>query len=132
MNTLQKEMKEIAGANFIRWNQALKNPDPAHVADLYAEDATFLPTVSGEFKKGKSGAKSYFKHFLEKKPIGKIIQDETQILGSDCYLHSGMYNFELGPDDNRQVVEARFSFVWNRDQRGKWTIVHHHSSVKPK
>jgi hypothetical protein len=62
----------------------------------------------------------------------EIIQEEVQTLGADCYLHSGMYNFEVGPGDNRQVVEARFSFVWKKDDQGEWKIVHHHSSAKPK
>lgn len=124
--------KSVVDENFKKWNDALQTKDPQKVAELYAENATFLPTVSGEFKKGQSGAEEYFKHFLEKNPAGEIIQEEAQILGDDCYLHSGMYNFEIGPDDNRQVIEARFSFVWKRDDQGEWKIVHHHSSVKPK
>ena len=68
-----------------------------------------------------------------KKILGvEIIQEEVQTLGTDCYLHSGMYNFEVGPYDDRQVVEARFSFVWKKDDQGEWKIVHHHSSAKPK
>ena len=61
----------------------------------------------------------------------EIIQEEVQTLGTDCYLHSGMYNFEVGLGDDRQVVEARFSFVWKKDDQGEWKIVHHHSSAKP-
>ncbi len=58
----------------------------------------------------------------------EIIQEEVQTLGTDCYLHSEMYNFEVSPDDDRQVVEARFSFVWKKNDQGEWKIVHHHSS----
>jgi len=43
-----------------------------------------------------------------------------------------MYNFEVGPVDDRKVVEARFSFVWKKDDQGEWKIVHHHSSARPK
>ncbi len=128
----RKEIKKIADENFSRWNNALLTRNPAEIVKLYAEDATFLPTVSSEFKKGQSGAETYFKHFLGKNPIGKIIQDEIQDLGLDCYLHSGMYNFEIDSDDNKQIVEARFSFVWKWDQQGGWRIIHHHSSIKPK
>jgi hypothetical protein len=28
-------------------------------------------------------------------------------------------------------VEARFTFVYSRDEEGEWKIVHHHSSLKP-
>lgn len=128
----RESIKKIAFINFSRWNNTLQTKDPKKVAALYTEDATFLPTVSAEFKKGQSGAEEYFEHFLKKNPAGKIIQDEVQTLGTDCYLHSGMYTFEVGPDDNRQIVEARFSFVWKQDNQGNWKIAHHHSSVKPR
>ena len=83
-------------------------------------------------QEGEYGAEEYFKHFLIKNPRGKIIQEEVQILGTDGYLHSGMYDFEVGPGDDRKVVEARFSFVWKKDDQGEWKIVHHHSSARPK
>ncbi|OQX00467.1 hypothetical protein BWK69_01335 [Candidatus Parcubacteria bacterium A4] len=127
-----EKIEKIAQENFSRWNKSLLTKDPAKVAELYAKGATFLPTVSGEFKNGPSGAKTYFSHFLEKNPSGKIIQEKIQNLGSGCYLHCGMYNFEIGPDDQRQIVEARFTFLWQQDEKGEWKIAHHHSSIKPK
>ena len=131
METNMEKIKEIARSNFLIWNQALKTGDQKKVAELQAEGATFLPTVSGEFKKGRSGAEEYFKHFLEKNPTGEIVDDEVQILGSDIYLHSGMYNFELGPDDKRDIVKARFSYVVKLKEDGSFEILHHHSSIKP-
>jgi len=125
-------MQEIASRNFGIWNSTLQTGNPKEVAALYMANATFLPTTSEEFKKGQYGAKEYFEHFLIKNPMGKIIQEEVQILGTDCYLHSGMYDFGVGPGDDRQIIEARFSFVWKKDDQGEWKIVHHHSSAKPK
>lgn len=124
-------IKQTARANFAIWNDALKTGDAKKVATLYAETSTFLPTLNGEFKKGPSQAEEYFHHFLEKNPNGKIVEDEVQILSPTCYLHSGMYNFEVGPDEKREIVEARFSFVWEKDGNGEWKIIHHHSSVRP-
>ena len=125
------ELLEIAHENFKRWNEALHTLDPKAVAELYSKDATFLPTLNPEFKKGQEGAEAYFHHFLEKSPDGKIAEEAVQALGPDSYIHSGMYNFEVGPEDNRQIVEARFTFVWQRDEKGDWKAVHHHSSLKP-
>ncbi len=125
------EDRKIADDNFARWNSALLTRDAAKVAELYTEDCTFLPTVSDQFKMGQLGAQEYFKHFLEKNPAGKVVADAVQFFGTDSYLHSGMYNFELGPDSERKIVEARFSFVWKKDPQGQWLIAHHHSSVKP-
>jgi len=124
-------VKEISVNNFLRWNEALKSKDPKKVAELYSDNVTFLPTASGDFKRGESGAEEYFEHFLEKNPVGEVVQEEVQVLGSDCYLSSGMYNFEVGPEEARKLIEARFSFVWKKDNAGNWKIAHHHSSVRP-
>jgi len=128
---MSQDIKEIANKNFVLWNEALQTRDAKKVAALYTLDATFLPTVSGEFKKGQLGAEEYFQHFLQKNPVGKIIADEVQALGADYYLHSGMYNFEVGLEEKREAVKARFSFIWQCDNQGSWKILHHHSSVKP-
>jgi uncharacterized protein (TIGR02246 family) len=121
---------DIARANFEKWNQALTTGDAQTVAALYTKDATFLPTVSGEFKKGQEGASEYFVHFLEKDPIGTIAEDALQQIGEEAYIHSGIYNFELGPQDARTIVAARFTYVWQKEG-DEWMIAHHHSSVRP-
>ena len=120
----------IAQQNFAQWNAALLTRDPKKVADLYTNDATFLPTVSPEFKKGQGGAEEYFHHFLEKDPDGKVIEEVVQPLSPDCYLHSGMYDFEVGPKDQREIVHARFTFLWKKVNE-QWKIAHHHSSRVP-
>lgn len=129
----EKEMnfEQIARENFETWNKALLSKDPEMVASLYSDDNTFLPTLSPDFKSGKEGAKEYFEHFLEKNPEGEIVQDKVQVLSDNTYLHSGMYNFTVGKDQ-REVVEARFSYVWRKNDDGQWQIIHHHSSVRPK
>ena len=124
------DIREIASKNFVLWTEALQTKDPQKVAELYASDNTFLPTMSAEFKRGRSGAEEYFGHFLKKNPEGEIKKEEIQPLGENTYLHSGMYDFEVDKNGGRDVVEARFSFVWKKED-GKWKIIHHHSSVKP-
>jgi len=68
--------ENIVRDNFFAWNDALKTGDHDKVAEFYSAGATFLPTVSGEFKKGSKGAAEYFTHFLEKNPTGEIIEEE--------------------------------------------------------
>jgi uncharacterized protein (TIGR02246 family) len=132
MSLEEKNKEQIARENFAFWNNALLSGNPKKVAELYAEDATFLPTMSGEFKKGQNGAEEYFKHFLEKHPTGEVVLDEVQILGQKSYLHSGLYNFEVdNGKGGREIAKARFSFVWVQNEKGEWKILHHHSSVKP-
>ena len=126
------EIEKIARQNFARWAEALLAKDAKKAAELYVEGNTFLPTMSPEFKRGKTEAKDYFEHFLEVNPKGEIKEEEVQVLGEKAYIHSGMYNFEVDQDGKRSVIEARFTFVWEKDASGKWKIVHHHSSQKPK
>lgn len=127
----KREIKKIAQENFKLWAELLKTKDPKQVANLYSNGATFLPTVSPDFKKGPAEAEEYFEHFLQKNPEGKIIEEEIQLLAEDAYLHSGMYDFEIDKNSKRAIVNARFSFVWKKGLDGQWKIIHHHSSVRP-
>lgn len=134
---LESQTERIAAQNFAMWNSALLSKKPKQVAEFYSSNATFLPTVSDEFKHGQEGAERYFEHFLEINPAGKVLENKIQSLGKDSYLHSGMYNFEVDnkdaeSSDKRKIIEARFTFVWKKNPDGKWLIVHHHSSIKPK
>ncbi|MEF3692065.1 MAG: SgcJ/EcaC family oxidoreductase [Candidatus Moraniibacteriota bacterium] len=126
------EMQKIAEENFKKWSEALLTGKAENVVALYADENSFLPTVSPEFKTGKIEAEGYFKHFLEKNPKGKVVKERVQKISEKAYLHSGLYDFELGPDDKRQIVEARFTFLWEMDEEKNWLIAHHHSSVKPR
>lgn len=123
---------EIARENFQKWNEALQTRDAKRVAELYTADATFLPTMSPDFKSGQQDAEDYFEHFLLKNPFGKIVKEKVQAIDENSYLHSGLYDFEVGQKDNREILEARLTFVWQKDKNGQWKILHHHSSIKPK
>ena len=132
IETIEKieNVLETAKKNFNAWNEALQTKDPKKVAELYTNDSTFLPTMSGEFKSGQHGAEEYFEHFLLKNPFGKVVEEKAQVLDPECYIHSGLYNFEVGPSDKREIAEARFTYVWKKDKDGNWKIINHHSSVK--
>jgi len=133
-NMQEKSMETIATENFKKWNDLLQTRKPEEVAKLYTVDCTFLPTLSEEFKKGRLGVEEYFKHFLKKNPEGSVVAGHVKALGDNCYSHDGMYDFEVDSDDDsddRQIVEARFTFIWEKDDQGEWEITHHHSSLKP-
>ncbi len=88
--------------------------------------------MSSDFKEGEEGAENYFEHFLEKDPLGIIREEEVQKIVPNTYLHSGMYDFEAGPANKREIAKARFTYLWEKGEDGKWKILHHHSFVKPK
>jgi uncharacterized protein (TIGR02246 family) len=124
---------EVAKSNFKTWNDALQTKDAKRVAELYSEDNTFLPTMSGEFKSGEKEAEGYFEHFLLKNPLGRIVQEKVQPIGDNSYLHSGLYNFEVDKQGGgKEIIQARFTYLWQKDKDGNWKIHHHHSSVQPK
>ena len=101
------------------------------MAALYSStDLSFLPTVSPKFIRDGQSTQQYFMDFLKKLPDGTITEDNVQSYGNDAYLHTGMYTFMTGPEDSRQPVQARFSYMWRKID-GAWKIVHHHSSALP-
>ncbi|MCD4761845.1 SgcJ/EcaC family oxidoreductase [bacterium] len=131
MENSTETIEKIAEQNFLKWAKLLETKDLEQVVELYSEEATFLPTLSDKFKKGQKEAEGYFKNFLEKDPSGKIIKQAVQLLSVDTYLHSGLYDFEVGPNETRSTVKARFTYVWKKNKNGEWQIIHHHSSMKP-
>lgn len=130
MKLTKEEALQKARDMFQKWNDALRTGDPKVVAELYTEDNMFLPTLSGIFEFGKEGDVEYFEHFLAKHPVGKIVEDDVRV-ENDTIIHAGFYDFEVDDGNGgRDTVEARFTFVWERNG-GDWKIIHHHSSLKP-
>ena len=99
---MQKE--QIVNDNMNLWLETVKNGNPKEVSQMYSEDSFFLPTVSGDFKKGQSGAEDYFVIFLAKNPTGNVLESETSWLSDDSYIEAGMYNFELDGEKARKIV----------------------------
>lgn len=117
--------------NFDRWRAAVRTGSAAQVAELYDCDASFLPTLSPELKRGRAAAEQYFTAFLQKAPAAELVEDCMQWLGADAYAHTGLYDFELTTGGKRDTVRARFTFLWAR-KNGAWRIAHHHSSLSPR
>ena len=110
----------------------MQTKDKNKVAEMYSDDATFLPTLNGELKRGVAGAVEYFEHFLTKNPRGTIIESAVQESDDkSTVIYSGLYNFEVGTEDTRETVQARFTYVFQKNTEGEWRIVHHHSSLRP-
>ncbi len=117
--------------NFKAWNDALKAKDYEKATALYsASDLSFLPTVSPDFIRDQPSTERYFQDFVKRLPDGEITSDNVQYLSDDAYLHTGMYTFMTGPDENRTPVSARFTYMWRKID-DQWKIIHHHSSLVP-
>jgi hypothetical protein len=137
--------------NFKKWNDALQScrtkdvkVAAAEIAALYSVEKdpkdlpilSFLPTVSPNHikdikKDGVEDTTDYFVDFCGKNPAGEITDDIVmQLGGTDAYLHSGLYTFQLGDIGAQKPVQARFSYVWKK-YGNDWKITHHHSSLAP-
>lgn len=79
---------------FDRWNDSLKSGDAKQVAANYLSDAVLLPTQPNpnpnpnQVRLTDAEREDYFKHFLEKKPVGKI-DSRTIRLGCNKAIDTG-------------------------------------------
>ena len=118
--------QEIA-ALFDRWNQSLQTGDPHQVVANYAARSILLPTVSNKPRLSAAEKEDYFKHFLEKRPSGKI---DMRFIEIDCRsaVDAGLYTFTYAKTG--EVVHARYTYTYRWDG-SKWLITSHHSSGMP-
>ena len=115
----------IASELLEKWTNAVKSGDPKQVTDLYLDDAILLGTFSNEERVGHELILEYFENLL-KSPVEVEIVSEHPNVYKSVVVNSGLYNFVT----NGKTINARFSFVYNKDN-DEWKIVSHHSSVMP-
>jgi len=125
----QPATKKLAEELFNKWNMALQTGSAKNVAALYAEDAILLPTVSNLPRTTPAEIEDYFNHFLEKKPFG-IIKQRNIKQGCNKLTDAGVYDFEVTSNGKKEIVPARYTFVYEY-RNNEWKIIHHHSSMMP-
>ncbi len=112
------------------WCSAVKTRVPENVVSHYAEDGVLWGTVSPVIRPGHELIREYFVHFLSKEDIQGEVTDQNIRTYGDIAINSGSYIFSWKKKNKPVSAEARFSFVYKKDN-GKWLIVDHHSSFKP-
>jgi len=118
---------EVRGL-FNLWNNALATLDPDQVAARYSKTPCLLPTVSDVPRTDYDSIKAYFVDFLKKEPQGTILESYVTS-GPDWCMDDGIYEFKFGATGD--MVKARYSFVYTKDDDSTWKIAHHHSSQMP-
>ena len=108
-----------------KWVNAIKGGDPKQVAELYHDDAILLGTFSNKERVGHKLIFEYFENLLKSPVEVHIVSENPHVFGS-AVVNSGLYNFVR----EGKTVNARFSFVYNKNNE-EWKIVSHHSSVMP-
>ena len=108
-----------------KWVTAIKSGDPKQVTNLYHGDGILLGTFSNKKRVGHELILEYFENLL-KSPVDVDIVSEHPHVLELAAVNSGLYNFIT----NGKTINARFSFVYHKDN-AEWKIVSHHSSVMP-
>ncbi|MGV8171434.1 MAG: SgcJ/EcaC family oxidoreductase [Candidatus Woesearchaeota archaeon] len=85
---------------FTQWNTSLQTGSPEKVANNYAADAILIPTISNKIRHNHKDIKDYFEHFLTKKPVGIIDEENIRIFG-DIAINSGLYTFDIVVDTEK-------------------------------
>ncbi len=111
------------------WADALLTRDPAQVTALYAPDAVLVPTIADWPRKTPADIADYFEEFLAGGPVCRVVEGTIRPMG-EVAVHSGVYRFRMTALEGRPVIDARFTFVYQRIHR-VWKIVAHHSSAMP-
>jgi len=109
-----------------KWVSAIKQGDPKQVTNLYHKYGILLGTFSPKVRNGHELILEYFENLLQNPVEVEIIDEREQNFKGDVYWNSGLYNFIT----NDKTINARFSFVYVRDN-AEWKIISHHSSVLP-
>ena len=108
-----------------KWVGAIKSGDPKQVTNLYHDDGILLGTFSNKERVGHELILEYFENLL-KSPVDVEIVSEHPHDFESAAVNSGLYNFVT----NGKTINARFSFVYNKDN-DEWKIISHHSSIMP-
>jgi uncharacterized protein (TIGR02246 family) len=126
----QKASEQQIRALFTQWNRSLATLDPQRVVDRYAPGGVLVPTVSNQVRTNRAEIVDYFQHFLENRPQAVITESHVKVLDPTTAIDTGTYRFTLRAESGTRIVDARYTFVYERIN-GKWLIVNHHSSAMP-
>ena len=108
-----------------KWRDYLLEGNPEKVADLYASDAVFIPTISNDIREGRESIANYFREFLRINPKMEIKEVNLRKYSDGAIGLYGKYVFATDVG----VKNALFSFDLVNDE-GEWLIEHHHSSME--
>jgi uncharacterized protein (TIGR02246 family) len=109
-----------------KWVTAIKSGDPKQVVSLYHDDGILLGTFSNKERVGRDLILEYFENLLKSPVDVEIVSEHLHVLESSV-INSGLYNFVT----NGKTVNARFSFMYTKNDDSDWKIISHHSSVIP-
>ena len=107
------------------WERSIAKKNPRLMTSFYYPNAILLPTFD-DIEIGRSQILGYFKEFLNKDAISCFITNNFTQITKSVTIANGLYTFITETDTERQLVNARYTFVIKNNK-----IITHHSSILP-
>lgn len=131
-----EESKKEVAATTQKWIDTVTSGKPTVVDDvvaLYSPDAILWATVSEQKRDYVQELRDYFEVFAKQKNLKAEGYKPVIRVYDNVAINSGYYTFTYeGKGGKKKVVPARYTFVYQKGNDGKWLIVDHHSSAIPK
>lgn len=114
------------------WREAIASRKTENILAQYKDNATLLPTLSAKVITGQKERGEYFDGLVKKEGLNvKPLTAKTTTYGNVA-VTNGTYNFSFKDAGKEQTVNARFTFVFEKDSKGEVKIATQHSSIVPK
>lgn len=112
------------------WQEAANRNDPAAVAAMYTDDATFVGTESPL----ASGRQEIQSAFAKTFPIAKIesIDSKELVVNGDMAYDYGTFRQQVTPPNAKAMtINGYYLVITHRQSDGSWKISHHVSTTPP-
>jgi hypothetical protein len=87
--------------------------------------------VSEELRVVPEEIRDYFEFFCRLSNLKVVAYKPYVRVFGDTAINDGYYVFEFDKDGTTIRKNARFTFVYRRNESGRWMITDHHSSLLP-
>jgi len=128
----QADAAEGALRVVVQWTQAFVRADVDTIAELHADDATFIGTTSTHLAADPMAIRAYFVKALHGLPPvrAELLEAQCQLLSPTVAVVSGLDVVGWNQQGHHITWPGRVTFVLRQDPPG-WRIVHFHRSAMP-
>ena len=134
-----KEVVEGVSEACKAWANAVQRLSVDDVVELYDEqDGTLLGTVdtaNDGVRSSPETIRTYFNGFLDKDGINaqfpEFNAEDVIVLSPTVAVYNGYYAFELKKGGTTNVANAKFTFLYRKNDKGQWKIIVHNSGFTP-
>ncbi len=132
MTLSQADAAEGALRVVAQWTHAFVRADVDTIAELHADDATFIGTTSTRLAADPLAIRAYFEKALHGLPPvrAELLEAQCQLLSAGVAVVSGLDVVGWNQEGHHVTWPGRVTFVLRHDPAG-WRFVHFHRSALP-